>query len=642
VSVARIRDDCQHPQGPPPDLVLLQPDAIPDEVMLLQLAAHDRFESGTAYALIGLLRDPNRTDGAMDVRISGTVAEHKNARGLRQFTGISDNGYWSGRGSSGSPVFLERGQQLAGILCKSELGSNEGHTRLQEAFIVPATTIRPFIIKQVAQKAMVAQYLSVATLQPVLEMIGIHDVPIAEIPSRIKQFVEAARAHAAQPIQRTNDGADIGAAIEASRKKLAKLDTLGARDLLQAKINEEEQIRAQRLIPLLKERASIERLAFDYDAALKTLRQLAELSPQDIWTHIALGDLWVTTGDLNRALEAFRNAEAAAHDHGDDRELSRCHNRIGDVLKSQGDHGNALAVYRAAQAIAVTQVNSDQANIEWQRELSICHDNIGDMLRSQGDYARALEAYRASQAIAETLVRQDSDSTERQRDLAVSLNKVGEVLESKHNYNDALDAYRASLEIRERLCRLGASNIQWQRDLSVIHDSIGDVLKSQGEDAGALDAYRASLAIAETLARRDPSNTEWQRDLSISHVNIGDVLEPQGDYTGALDAYRASLAIAETLARRDPTNADWQGDLALSHARIAEMVEAQGDRDGARQAYGTALEFMQRLKNTGRLAPVDQPTLDDLANELQISPGNPLPRRRAKRPRKGPNPRRIS
>jgi hypothetical protein len=36
--------------------------------------------------------------------------------------------------------------------------------------------------------------------------------------------------------------------------------------VLQAKLDEEEQERTRRLVPLLKERAAVERLAFDYAA----------------------------------------------------------------------------------------------------------------------------------------------------------------------------------------------------------------------------------------------------------------------------------------------------------------------------------------------------------------------------------------
>jgi hypothetical protein len=83
---ARLADNCERAAGPAPDLVLLQPNDIPAEAMTLQLAREDKFESGSGYALIGLAgRDRSKPAIPEDVRIDGKIANHRNARGLRQF-----------------------------------------------------------------------------------------------------------------------------------------------------------------------------------------------------------------------------------------------------------------------------------------------------------------------------------------------------------------------------------------------------------------------------------------------------------------------------------------------------------------------------------------------------------------------------
>jgi predicted negative regulator of RcsB-dependent stress response len=561
---ARLADNCERAAGPAPELVLLLPNDIPPEAMTLQLAREDKFESGTGYALIGLAgRDRSNPTIPEDVRIDAKIANHRNARGLRQFTGINDTSYWSGRGSSGSPVFLEQGQQLAGILSKSELGANAGDSTLREAFVVPATTTRPYLVNLIAQQTAKTQHIPIDSLQPILEMVGAQDISIAEIPDRIRRFVEAARAHAAEPVHPSNDGADIEAVIGASREKLGQLDTAGARAVLQAKIDEEEKARTRRLIPLLNERAAIERLAFDHESAKASLAEIIRLARDDVWAHIHLGDLWRITGNLDNAAEAYRGAEQAARRTSNERDLSVSHNRIGDVLLSQGDRDGALAAYRAALAIAETLARRDPANTEWQRDRSVSHDRIGDVLFSQGDRDGALTAYRAALAIRETLARRDPANTE------------------------------------------------WQRDLSVSHDKIGDVLRSQGDRDGALTAYRAALAIAETLARRDLANTEWQRDLSVSHNRIGDVLFSQGDRDGALTAYRTALAVRETLTRRDPANTQWQRDLIVSYVKMAEA-----EPTAARAQLSRALDIARTLQSEGRLAPTDAWVIDDLTQRL--------------------------
>ncbi|HXC26567.1 MAG TPA: trypsin-like peptidase domain-containing protein [Stellaceae bacterium] len=130
------------------DLALLRPETTPAGILTLQLAAHERFEVGAGYAYARLVRtDETNTPKWHDVFLHGQIDSNLTADGLRQFTGRNMHEYWFTAGSSGSPVFVEGGQQLAGIISLSELGANEGASRLHEAFIIPATSIRPFVIR---------------------------------------------------------------------------------------------------------------------------------------------------------------------------------------------------------------------------------------------------------------------------------------------------------------------------------------------------------------------------------------------------------------------------------------------------------------------------------------------------------------
>ena len=597
-SPASLADACDDTQiaDPLPDLVLLQPDQIPSGVMTLQLARQERHEVGSAYAHARLARiDPGGNEIWRDTFPQGRIDPSLTDEGLRQFTGQLPKGYWFTSGSSGSPVFLNDGQQLAGILSLSEIGANEGESPLHEAFVVPATTIRRFVGTHAARPAAESKGIDSATLQSILDAIGLGEVPIAEIPTRLRQFVDEARTHAAEPVRPSNDGADIEAVIGASRDKLRNLDIGGARDLLQTKILDEQEARTRRLVPLLREKAWLERLATDYDAAKSSLAELTALAPDDFWAWIELGDLWRTIGSLDDAARAYRAAEAAVRRTGTERDLLVSQERIGNVLVAQGDRDGALKAYQAGLAIAETLARRDPANTEWQRDLSVSQNKIGDVLVAQGDRAGALKAYQAGLAIRETLARRDPANTQWQRDLSVSHERIGEVLVAQGDRDGALKAHQAGLAIAETLARRDPANAEWQRDLSISQEKIGNVLIAQGDRDGALEAYQAALAIVEVLARRDPANTEWQRDLSISHDRIGNVLVAQGDRDGALKAYQAGLAIRETLARRDPANTEWQRDLSISHDRIGNVLVARGDRAGALKAYQAGLAIRETL-----------------------------------------------
>ena len=381
---ATLGDTCERRDGPPPDLVLLSPEAIPGGVMTLPVAVQDRFQVGRGHAHAGRAEVNARGEvvSLRDLDIGGEIAAGLSSDGRRQFTGSNPTSYWAKSGSSGSPVFVGNGQQLAGILSLAERGGEH------EAFVVPRTVILDYLRALRAREAAAQQAIDPRLLQPVLAMID--------------------------------------AVIAASRARLAELDAPAARELLQQKIEEEELARRQRLLPLLRERAAVERIAFDHEAAKATLAEITRLIPDDVWAWIDLGDLWRRTGSLENAAGAYRNAEAAARRNGDERDLSVSHERIGDVLVAQGERAAALEAYRAGLAIRENLARRDPANLDWQRDLSVSHERIGDVLVAQGERAAALEAYRAGLAIRENLARHDPANLDWQRDLIVSCVKISE------------------------------------------------------------------------------------------------------------------------------------------------------------------------------------------------------------------------
>jgi tetratricopeptide (TPR) repeat protein len=430
---AQLVDACECGSEPPPDLVLLQPDEIPAAgARILQLASHERFQAGRGYAIAGLVRDKPNTP--RDVKIQGTIADHEGADGRREFTGDNSNAFWFQPGSSGSPVFVDGGEQLAGIVSLSELGANEGKSRLHEAFVVPGMTIRNHVARLIATPVARKQHLAVAELQPVLDALGVQDVPLAEIPGRLTEFIVAAQARAAEQVPASNEGADIDATITAARARLGRLDTAGAQTVLGAKIAEIEESHRQRLIPLLEEKAAVEQISYDYTAAKATLNQVLALDPDRVWSWIELRRLSVTTGSLSVL------------------------NGIGDVLVAQGNLPEALKSFRDGLAIAEQLAQADPGNAVWQRDLSVSFNKIGDVLVAQGNLPEALKSFRDGLAIAEQRAQADPGNAGWQFDLVDSNWKLAE------NGDDAARRFALIISILRKLKeenRLAPAQEKW-------------------------------------------------------------------------------------------------------------------------------------------------------------------------------------
>jgi tetratricopeptide (TPR) repeat protein len=630
VSRAAIADDCQGLEVPAPDLVMLKPLNIPTRAGTVPFARHPSSEVGAAYALAGLIGlDESKPDFVRDVPIEGVIANYKDAaEGMRKFTGDNLPSYFSDRGASGSPVFLKDGHnRLAGILVLSVQGANEGKTHLRQAFVLPATTVIRYLGRHLAKPiAEELKVVALAKMQPFIDGLCAQDhVPTSEFAACLREYIVALRTQAEKPVPASNDGADIDATIVASREKLGALDFAGALDVLKPKIAEvaeEVQAHVRRFVPLLKERAAVERLALDYDAAKSTLTEVTRLAPDDLWAYIDLGDLYRIIGPLAEALKAFRNAETAARRLGDERDLLVVINKTGDTQRVLGDLVGALKSYNDGLIIRSRLAESGPDNARWQRDLSDSFIKIGEVQSELGDLAGALTSYRHCVDIFDRLAKSDPKHPLWQRDLAVSYDNVGDVQNSQGDLAGALKSYYDSFAIRDRLAKSSGGDAFWQRELSLSFDKFGDVQTVQGDRAGALKSFNDSLAIKERLVRSDPfspelrrdlfhsyskiyiadklaqfgpGNAEWQRDLSVAYKLVGDLQKAQGDLAGALKLYEADLAIAERLAKSEPGNALWQRDLSESFGKLASVHRQSGDNAKALDFLRQGQAIMARL-----------------------------------------------
>jgi tetratricopeptide (TPR) repeat protein len=437
--------------------------------------------------------------------VRGIISETKRRDGRRQFSGQLVSTYWFAKGSSGSPLFKQGGQQLAAVLSMSELGANNGQG-LYEAFVVPASVMRKYVLRVQAKPITQPEHLSRAQLDEVLREIGAADVPSDEALARLKSFIQDAKARAVEPLPIIVEGGDVPEVIAAARAKAGALDTAGAVQILEDRLAQEGKAHEARMVALLREKAAMEGLSFRREEAIATMLRLLALAPAAPWDWINLGDLYRTQGRSTEARDA----------------------------------------YQRSMDIAERLAASDPSNAEWQRDLSVSHNKIGEILQAQGNLAEALAAYQRGMDIAERLAASDPSNAVWQRDLSVSHDRIGDILRAQGNLAEALAAYQRGIDIRVRLAANDPSNAGWQRDLYFSHNRIGDILQAQGDLAGAFATYQRDMDIAERLAASDPTNTGWQRDLVVSLVRLADAVPHS-----AREHLTRALAIVTSLAETD-------------------------------------------------------------------------------------------
>ena len=294
-------------------------------------------------------------------------------------------------------------------------------------------------------------------LKPLFDHLGLIGLSARQMREQAEAAIRAILAKANERVAPSNLGADIDAIIVAARARLSALDTAGAESILDNQIAQEEAAFRRRQVPLLAEKAAVQRLAYNHEGAKTTLRRLLAVDSDSVWTWCALGDVWRVTGSVTEALVSYRQAAAAAQRTDNPRDLSVSYDRIGDVLVSQGNLPEALKSYQAGLAIAERLARTDAGNSDWQRDLSVSNNKIGDVLVSQGNLPEALKSYQAGLSIRERLARTDAGNSDWQRDLIVSCVKIAGVFPAEaRTMLGRASAIANRLEIEGRLAPIDA------------------------------------------------------------------------------------------------------------------------------------------------------------------------------------------
>ncbi len=319
-------DPCKARHGNDPDLVLLRATDPPDGVTELQIARSEAFETGKARALAWL---PTR---CFDDEILGEIVSHIDTEGRRSFrqSQLDATGYWLEEGSSGSPVFVLGGQQLAGIVSMAELGARPHTESLRVAKLVPSTIIWPFV-RAVAQRELDARQRAIQQTLEKESQAGDARELIFEIARRLggdaasfDQALANARAAFEEGQKAIKAGAharNLGPLVHDLLEKLGERTSVGDFDAGAAEADrafaEWEKYEADRRaesvaagVRILNEGARLDMLRRDFRAAAKRFARVIDLENPDSSDRLAAmrakqDEFYVLGRDkgLNAALE---------------------------------------------------------------------------------------------------------------------------------------------------------------------------------------------------------------------------------------------------------------------------------------------------------------------------------------------------
>jgi len=196
----------------------------------------------------------------------------------------------------------------------------------------------------------------------------------------------------------------------------------------------------------------------DQRSAVRALGAAYNLDQTDFWGDMFLARLLIKEGRLENALAVATSALACAKGS---REKAIGQVELGDAHLALKDYDHAREAYQSA--IEMTRFLARSGEHGAQRDLSVCLNRLGDLEGATGDKAKARALLEEDLTIARHLASAQARSFDAQHDLIVSLAKLGNLTNERKYWVEARD-------MTEALARTGQLPASDNRLLEVLRD----------------------------------------------------------------------------------------------------------------------------------------------------------------------------
>jgi tetratricopeptide (TPR) repeat protein len=261
-----------------------------------------------------------------------------------------------------------------------------------------------------------------------------------------------------------------------------------------------------------------------------------------------IGILYGIKGELDKALEYFRNALKLDEELGRKEGMAADLGNIGIVCQIKGELDNALEYHGKALKL----------NEELGRKEGMAADlvNIGNVYRIKGELDKALGYYGKALKLDEELGRKEG--------MAADLGNIGIVYQIKGELDNALEYYGKALKLDKELgSKEGMTNAL---------GNIGIVYRIKGEHEKALEYFEKALEQDVELGRKE--------GIATALMNIGNVNFDKGELGKALEYYDKALKMFKEMGIRIET--------ARTLMNIGNVFTQKGNKKQALDYYREA------------------------------------------------------
>jgi tetratricopeptide (TPR) repeat protein len=247
----------------------------------------------------------------------------------------------------------------------------------------------------------------------------------------------------------------------------------------------------------------------DYPRAIESGRKAVKTSAKDIGANYCLGRAYAASGQLNNALDAFKQAERFSSNKFD---LMNIYRQLGMVLTDKGDNDSALNYHERslglARELGEKEVEASQLN------------NLGNIFSYNGQIDKAMDYYQQSLELT------TSDNLK-----ATIHNNIAMAYNQKGNYTAGIDNLQKAIEIS---LRIGDYHGAAQTILN-----LGSTYKNKGDYA------EAEKTLFEGLERiRKVGDSYWE---AVAYQYLGLLYKDMGDRPAARKNFQTAIDLFKKL-----------------------------------------------------------------------------------------------
>jgi tetratricopeptide (TPR) repeat protein/predicted Ser/Thr protein kinase len=344
----------------------------------------------------------------------------------------------------------------------------------------------------------------------------------------------------------------------------------------------------------------------DFDKATQHYSKALEQDPKYVDALLARGRVQIKAGRPLDSLDDLNKAQSLATIQGNQVERAAILHAIGVAYRLSNKPQDALNNYK--QSLDLKKELGDKRGIAVSlNESAQVHVMLGQVREAESNYKEALQIRQEigdRRGYADTLMDLGNFYGDRgQQDEALKLykqalliqrgelkneleqarllNNIGTSYFSKGQYEDALTNYTQALQMREKL-KVPEDVAETVRNLAATNTKLGQFDEALKQYLKALETWRSS---GDT------------RDAAIASYDMGTVFQYQGRYGAALKAREDALKTFRDLKDRSFWMAEILSGYGLSLAQV-------GRGDDAKQSLDQAMTLAKELGNQGLIAQV--------------------------------------